>query len=111
AMLEKANMFIKKKNSGSVLQINQSWREGTGDALMALWTGRQDPSMTYSQIFLPTGYSNIGGVEHSPELTKAVYLSRNTTDHNERTKAMAQVQRLEREFALTVPLAFEPELI
>ncbi len=111
AMLEKANMFISKKNSGAILQINQSWREGTGDALMAIWTGRQDPSMAYSQMFLPTGYFNMGGVEHSPELTAAIYASRNTTDPQARIAALAEVQRLEREFALMVPLAFEPELV
>lgn len=111
AMLKEANIFIGKKNSGSVLQMGQSWREGVGDAFFALWTGRQDPSMAYSQLFVPGGFFYRGDVEHSPELTKTIYESRRVSDQDQRTEVCAHVQRLEREFALCVPLAFEPEMV
>ena len=46
----------------------------------------------------------------SPELIDAIAASRTVESLEERRGAMARVLRLEREFALTLPLAFEPEI-
>jgi ABC-type transport system substrate-binding protein len=84
--------------------------EKKGDGLLAAWTGRPDPSLSYSLMFLKDAYYNPGRVEVSPELTAAISLSRKSEDLEGRREAFAKVQRLMMENALCVPLAFQFEL-
>ncbi len=100
-----------KSTVAAIAQANQQWHDGIGDIHLSAWTGRADPSVTYASLFAPEGYYNNGGVEHSPELTRAIRDSRSSSDLAVRKQAFARAQRLERELALCVPLAFESEVV
>ena len=51
------------------------------------WTGRPDPSLSYSLMFLKDAYYNPGRVEVSTELTEAINASRISESIEERSKA------------------------
>lgn len=96
--------------TGTLTATLQTWREGVGDIRLANWTGRPDPALTYQLLLHPDSAFNIGRAVPSPELIAAIAASRTVESLDERRAAMARVLRLEREFALTLPLAFEPEI-
>jgi len=81
-----------------------------GEALLAAWTGRPDPSLTYSLMFSESSYYNAGRKEWSPELTAALLETRASEDIEARKAAFAKVQRIACEAALFVPLVFQLEL-
>ncbi|PWS34518.1 peptide ABC transporter [Falsiroseomonas bella] len=96
--------------TGTLTATLQTWRDGVGDIRLANWTGRPDPALTYQLLLHPSSAFNIGRAVPSPELIEAIAASRTVESLDERRVAMARVLRLEREFALTLPLAFEPEI-
>lgn len=110
AQLGKIGISI-KSTVAAVAQANQQWHDGVGDIHLSAWTGRADPSVTYASLFAPEGYYNSGGVDHSAELTRAIRDSRSSSDIAVRKEAFVRAQRLERELALCVPLAFESEVV
>jgi peptide/nickel transport system substrate-binding protein len=85
--------------------------EKRGSGLLAAWTGRPDPSLTYSLMFTKDAYYNGGRAPAPPELEAAIKASRASEDVEVRRKAFATVQRLVMENALVVPLAFQYELV
>jgi peptide/nickel transport system permease protein/peptide/nickel transport system substrate-binding protein len=85
--------------------------EKRGSGLLAAWTGRPDPSLTYSLMFTRDAYYNGGRAPVPPELEAAIKASRASEDVEVRRKAFATVQRLVMEHALVVPLAFQYELV
>lgn len=96
--------------TGTLTATLQTWREGVGDIRLANWTGRPDPALTYALLVSPSSAFNIGRAAPSPELLQAITESRTVEALEARQRAMARVLRLERDFALTIPLAFEPEI-
>jgi peptide/nickel transport system substrate-binding protein len=85
--------------------------EKRGSGLLAAWTGRPDPSLTYSLMFTKDAYYNGGRGAVPPELEAAIKESRASEDIQVRSKAFATVQRLVMENALVAPLAFQFELV
>jgi peptide/nickel transport system substrate-binding protein len=85
--------------------------EKRGSGLLAAWTGRPDPSLTYSLMFTKDAYYNGGRAPVPPELEAAIKESRASEDIAFRRKAFATVQRLVMENALVLPLAFQFELV
>jgi peptide/nickel transport system substrate-binding protein len=85
--------------------------EKRGSGLLAAWTGRPDPSLTYSLMFTKDAYYNGGRAPVPPELEAAIKESRASEDIEFRRKAFATVQRLVMENALVLPLAFQFELV
>jgi peptide/nickel transport system substrate-binding protein len=85
--------------------------EKRGSGLLAAWTGRPDPSLTYTLMFTKDAYFNGGRAPVPPELEAAIKESRASEDIEMRRKAFATVQRLVMENALVVPLAFQYELV
>jgi ABC-type transport system substrate-binding protein len=108
---KKAGMRLRFTN-GTIPETSANFfgPEKKGDGLLAAWTGRPDPSLSYSLMFLKDAYYNPGRVEVSPELTAAISASRVSEDLEGRREAFAKVQRLVMENALCVPLAFQFEL-
>jgi peptide/nickel transport system permease protein/peptide/nickel transport system substrate-binding protein len=100
-----------KYTTGTLAQSNQTWNEGVGDIRLTAWTGRADPSITFASLYSPEGFFNRGGAEPSKELTQAIRDTRATTDINLRKEAFARAARLEREVAMSLPLAFESEVV
>jgi peptide/nickel transport system permease protein/peptide/nickel transport system substrate-binding protein len=76
------------------------------DALVSAWTGRPDPSLTYSLMYLPDAYYNGGRGPVPDDLVQAIADSRATPDKAERKAAFSQVQKLVLDNALVCPLAF-----
>jgi peptide/nickel transport system substrate-binding protein len=85
--------------------------EKRGSALLAAWTGRPDPSLTYSLMFTKDAYYNGGRAPVPPELESAIKESRASEDIDMRRNAFATVQKLVMENALVAPLAFQYELV
>ena len=85
--------------------------EKRGSGLLAAWTGRPDPSLTYSLMFTKDAYYNGGRAPVPPELEAAIKESRASEDIEVRRKAFAAVQRLVMENAFVAPLAFQYELV
>jgi peptide/nickel transport system substrate-binding protein len=85
--------------------------EKRGSGLLAAWTGRPDPSLTYSLMFTKDAYYNGGRAPVPPELEAAIRESRASEDIEVRRKAFSTVQRLVMENAFVAPLAFQYELV
>lgn len=85
--------------------------EKRGSGILAAWTGRPDPSLTYSLMFTKDAYYNGGRGAVPPELEAAIKESRASEDIELRRKAFATVQRLVMENAFVAPLAFQFELV
>lgn len=85
--------------------------EKRGVGLLAAWTGRPDPSQTYSLMFTKDAYFNAGRTPAPEGLEAAIKDSRSSEDLDFRRTAFAKVQRLVMESALVIPLAFQYELV
>jgi peptide/nickel transport system substrate-binding protein len=85
--------------------------EKKNSALLAAWTGRPDPSQTYSLMFTKDAYFNAGRAPVPPELDVALKESRATEDIEKRKAAFEKVQRIIMENAFVCPLAFQFELV
>ncbi|MCX7361819.1 MAG: ABC transporter substrate-binding protein [Alphaproteobacteria bacterium] len=81
-----------------------------GHGLLSQWTGRPDPSLTFTLLYGKGSYFNSGRQEASPEVTAALAASRASADIEDRKKAFSVLQRLVLEQALSVPLLFQFEL-
>jgi peptide/nickel transport system permease protein/peptide/nickel transport system substrate-binding protein len=101
-----------KFTNGTIPEISAQFfgNEKRFDALLSAWTGRPDPSMTYSLMFGKGAYYNAGRSEASPELSNMLQESRASEDIATRTEIFAKIQRLVMEQALVAPLAFQFEL-
>jgi peptide/nickel transport system permease protein/peptide/nickel transport system substrate-binding protein len=111
-MLGKAGIRVKLTN-GSIAEISGQFfgTEKKFDSLLSAWTGRPDPSMTYSLGFAEGAYYNAGRSEASPELTALLQESRTKEDLEFRKQVFAKIQRIVMEQALVAPLAFRAELV
>jgi peptide/nickel transport system permease protein/peptide/nickel transport system substrate-binding protein len=109
--LRKAGIRVRFTN-GSIAEASAGFfgPEKKGDALLSAWTGRPDPTLTFSLMFGKDSYYNAGRVEVSPELSATLLETRASQDIEERKKAFAKVQRLVLENAAVAPLVFQFEL-
>jgi ABC-type transport system substrate-binding protein len=101
-----------KFTNGSIPEISAQFfgTEKKFDALVSAWTGRPDPSMTYSLMFGKGAYYNAGRSEASPELSALLQESRASEDLGARAQVFAKIQRIVMEQSLVAPLAFQFEL-
>ena len=81
-----------------------------GNGLLSQWTGRPDPSLTFTLLYGKGSYFNAGREEATPEVTQALAASRASADLEDRKKAFSALQRQVLEQALSVPLLFQFEL-
>lgn len=86
-------------------------REKSGDMLLSAWTGRPDPSLSYSLMYLQDAYFNAGHVAPPEGFREALLASRSSDDQAQRREALAKVQRLVMEHALVAPLAFRQSIV
>lgn len=84
--------------------------EKKGDLLLAPWTGRPDPSLTYQLVFGTGSYFNAGRGEGAPGLTEALLATRASDDLAVRKEAFRKLQKIVTDNALHLPLLFRPEL-
>jgi peptide/nickel transport system permease protein/peptide/nickel transport system substrate-binding protein len=103
--------FRVKFTRGTVADISGQFfgDEKKFDALLSLWTGRPDPSMTFSSLFGEGAFYNAGrGAE--AELSELLQQSRSNEDMQSRAVIFGGIQRFVMENALFAPLAFQFEL-
>ena len=81
-----------------------------GNGLLSQWTGRPDPSLTFTLLYGKGSYFNAGRQEATTEITKALADSRASADLDARKKAFSVLQKQVLEQALSVPLLFQFEL-
>ena len=111
ANLTKAG-FKLKYVTGSIPQVNQQFNESPGGHFISsAWTGRVDPSVILTSMFMQGGYYNRGDVPPSPELKQAVLDTLKFEDMAKRKEAFSRALRYERESALYAPLSFDPEIV
>jgi len=84
--------------------------EKRNDCTLSAWTGRPDPSLTFSLMFSQEGYFNTGHVQPVAELPAAMAAAQATDDIDQRREAFALVQKLVADNALFCPLLFDPEI-
>jgi peptide/nickel transport system substrate-binding protein len=111
-MFRKAGMTVRFMNA-PIAEASAAFfgAEKRGSGLLAAWTGRPDPSLTYSLMFTKDAYYNGGRAPVPPELEAAIKESRASEDIELRRKAFAKLQRLVMENAFVAPLAFQFELV
>lgn len=80
-----------------------------GNGFVSQWTGRPDPTLTFTLLYGRGSYFNSGRQEASPEITAALAATRASADIEERKKAFSVLQRHVLEQALSVPLLFQFE--
>jgi peptide/nickel transport system permease protein/peptide/nickel transport system substrate-binding protein len=111
AQLAQAGIRVKFSN-GTIPEISGQFfgNEKKFDLLLSAWTGRPDPSMTYSLMFAKDAYYNAGRGEFSSELSMLLQQSRAKEDMAYRKGVFAKIQRIVMENALVAPLGFQFEL-
>ena len=110
--LRKVGMTL-KFNTAPVAEASATFfgNEKKNSGLLAAWTGRPDPSQTYSLMFTKDAYFNAGRSPVPAELDAALKESRATEDIEKRREAFENVQRIVMENAFVCPLAFQFELV
>ncbi|MFP5404924.1 MAG: ABC transporter substrate-binding protein [Gammaproteobacteria bacterium] len=111
AQLGKAGIRMKLTN-GTIPEISAQFfgSEKKFDSLLSAWTGRPDPSMSYSLMYAKDAYYNAGRAEVSQELSQLLVESRAKEDLDYRRQVFAKIQRIVMEQALVAPLAFQFEM-
>ncbi len=74
------------------------------------WSGRPDPTLTYTLMFAKDGFYNAGRVEGAPGVDEAILATQASTDIAERKEAFSRLQHLVVDSALFCPLLFNPEI-
>lgn len=110
--LRKAGIRLKFV-TGTIPEISGQFfgNEKKFDMLLSAWTGRPDPSMTYSLMYSKDAYFNAGRVDHGQKLTDLLAESRVAERIEGRKLIFWQLQRIVMEQALVAPLAFQYELV
>ncbi len=98
--------------NGSIAEMSAAFfgKDKKGAGLLSAWTGRPDPSLTYTLMYSKDSYFNAARADVPAELPDALKATRLTENIEERKKAFAKVQRIVMENALVCPLAFQFEL-
>ena len=107
--LRKAGIRVKFTN-GSIADMSAKFFAQNGDGLLSAWTGRPDPSLTFSLMYMKSAYFNAGKAEPAPELTAAILASRASSDIEVRKRELAKVMKIISDQALVAPLFFQLEL-
>ena len=104
--------FKLKYTTGAIPVVNKQFNEQPGGHFISsAWTGRADPSVILTSMFMPGGYYNRGDVPPTPELKQAILDTLSAQDQDKRKDAFARALRYERESALYAPLTFDPEIV
>ncbi len=81
-----------------------------GDAYLAAWTGRPDPSLTTQLMFAKDSYFNAGKADPAPGRAEAQLETQAVEDVGARKKAFAKLQGIVAENALFVPIVVQYDL-
>ncbi len=90
--------------------IKSFFTDKKGDALLILWGGRPDPSMTFRDLFSKDSFYNPAHTEPDG-YGAALAATEASRDLSVRAKLLAKVQRMAAESALMVPLVFDAQFV
>jgi len=107
--LRKAGIRV-KFNNGIIADMSARFFRQEGDGLLSAWTGRPDPSLTFSLMYAKNAYFNAGKAEPSFELSAALLASRASTDQEVRKRELGRVMKIISDLSLVAPLCFQLEL-
>ncbi len=113
ALAQLAKIGIKGRfRTGTIADISGRFfgPEKNGDVMLSAWTGRPDPSLTYSLLYAPDSYYNAGRTPPPEGYMEALAASRATNDREERAAALSKVQELAMKRALGIPLSVRYEV-
>jgi peptide/nickel transport system substrate-binding protein len=98
--------------NGSIAEMSAAFfgKDKKGAGLVSAWTGRPDPSLTYTLMYSKDSYFNAARADVPADLPDALKATRLSENIEERKQAFAKVQRIVMENALVCPLAFQFEL-
>ena len=108
-----AKVGLKAKfTNGSIAEMSAGFfsKDKKGAGLLSAWTGRPDPSLTYTLMYSKESYFNAARADTPAGLPEALKETRLSENIEERRKAFSKVQRLVMENALVCPIAFQFEL-
>jgi ABC-type transport system substrate-binding protein len=90
--------------------IKSFFTDKKGDALLILWGGRPDPSMTFRDLFSKDSFYNPAHTE--PEgYSAALAATEASRDLGVRAKLLSKVQHIVADNALMVPLVFDSQFV
>ncbi len=84
--------------------------EKQGDLLLSAWTGRPDPSLTYSLLYSAESFYNPGRVTPPEGFEAAIQASRESSDQDDRKAALDEVQQMVMKAQLSIPLSVRYEV-
>lgn len=84
--------------------------EKQGDILLSAWTGRPDPSLTYSLLYSAESYYNPGRVTPPEGFDAAIQASRESSAQEDRAAALDTVQQMVMQAMLSIPLSVRYEV-
>lgn len=84
--------------------------EKQGDILLSAWTGRPDPSLTYSLLYSAESYYNPGRVTPPEGFEAAIQASRESSEQADRAAALDTVQQMVMQAQLSIPLSVRYEV-
>lgn len=109
-MFKKANIRIKLTTGSGVDTAGQFFGKQEGDMHLSFWTGRPDPSQTYSLLFAEGSFFNAGRGA-TPGLAPLLAEARTAATLDGRKAAFAKVQRNVLENALFGPIMLDTQLV
>lgn len=107
----KAGFRLKFQNASAVDATAQfTGPDQKGDAYLAAFTGRPDPSLIFQTVFAKDSFLNPGKADPAPGRAEAQLESQAVEGIAERKKALGKLQRIVAEHALFVPLVVQYDL-
>jgi len=108
AQMAKAGFRLRFQNASAVDATAQfTGPDQKGDAYLAAFTGRPDPSLIFQTVLAKDSFLNPGKADPAPGRAEAQAESQAVEDVGERKKALAKLQRIVAEHALLVPIVVQ----
>jgi ABC-type transport system substrate-binding protein len=108
--LKAARIRVHLTSASNAEVTSRFFQQKAGNVNLSSWSGRPDPSLTYSLMFGSETFFNPGhGI--TPGLDEALAATRVSDALSERAKAFATVQKIVLDNALFAPLMFQPQIV
>ena len=108
--LKAARIRVHLTSASNAEVTSRFFQQKAGNVNLSSWSGRPDPSLTYSLMF-GSEHSSTRATAMTPGLDEALAATRVSDDLSERAKAFATVQKIVLDNALFAPLMFQPQIV
>ncbi len=110
AQLQQVGITVKLMGFSVNDAIKSFFTDKSGDALLILWGGRPDPSMTFRDLFSKNSFYNPARTEPAG-YDAALAETEASRDPSVRAKLLSKVQHMVADNALMVPLVFDSQYV